>query len=123
MAELFKDVIPSIMTNKVDVLEDEKDYPAFVVNKALSFHYDCLPYAWIMDQNSHLSPRMQYEFMLHAIRGMKRKFVPWHKASKSADIDLIREHYGYSYRKAIEALQVLTEEQIEELRKLYKTTE
>jgi len=111
------------MTTKVSCLEDEKDYPAFIVNKALSFHYDCLPYAFIMDQNSHLPNRLQYDFLLHAVRGMKRKFVPWHKASKSADIDLVRRHYNYSYRKAIEALQILTEEQIEELRALYKTIE
>lgn len=123
MAELFKDVIPSIMTTKQNVLVDEKEYPAFVVNKALSFHYDCLPFAYIMDQNSHLSQRMQYDFLLHSVRGMKRKFVPWHKANKSADLDLVRRHYNYSYRKAIEVLQILTEEQIEELRALYKNVE
>lgn len=123
MAELFKDIIPSIMTTKQNVLVEEKEYPAFVVNKALSFHYDCLPDAWMMDQNSHLPQRMQYDFLLHSVRGMKRKFVPWHKAQKSEDIELIRRHYNYSYRKAIEALQILTEEQVEELRKLYKNAE
>lgn len=123
MAELFKDIIPSIMTTKQPCLEDEKEYPPYVVNKALSFHYDALPFAFIMDQNSHLSPRMQYDFLLHSVRGMKRKFVPWHKAHKSSDIDLIRRHYGYSYRKALEALQILTEEQLEDLRKLYKYCE
>lgn len=123
MADLFKEIIPSIMTTKQPCLEEEKDYPAFVVNKALSFHYDCIPYAWMMDQNSHLPQKMQYDFMLHTVRGMKRKFVPWHKAAKSEDLDLIRRHFGYSYRKAIEALQILTKEQIEELKALYETTE
>ena len=42
MSDLFKDIIPSVLQTKKDVLEDEKDYNAFVVNKALSFHFDCV---------------------------------------------------------------------------------
>lgn len=110
------------MTTKTDVLENEKDYPAFVINKALSFHKDCLGHAYIMDQNSHLDNRMQYDYMLHAVRSAKRRYVPWTKAAKSEDIDLVRQHFNYSYAKAIDALRILTENQIEELRKLYETT-
>lgn len=111
------------MQNDAPIELEEKDYPAFVVNKALSFHYDCLAQAALMDQNSHLPNKMQYDFLRYSVRKQKRRFVPWHKAFKSEDLDLIRQHYGYSYRKAIEALQILTQEQIEELRVLYKTTE
>jgi NACalpha-BTF3-like transcription factor len=123
LAELFKEILPSILENKQPVEMEDKDYPAFIVNKALSFHFDCLSSAYAMDQNSQLPPKLQYDFMLHSVRGYKRRFVPWHKAIKNEDIDLVRQHYGYSYRKAIEALQILTEEQIAELRALYKTTE
>ena len=42
MADLFKDIIPSILQNKKNVLENEKDYNAYIINKALSFHYDCV---------------------------------------------------------------------------------
>lgn len=123
MADLFKEIIPSIMEKNVQAEFEDKEYPAFVVNKALSFHYDTLPYAWIMDQNSHLDSRMQYDFLFHVVRKHRRKFVPWSKATKDGDIELIRRHYGYSYRKAIAAAQILTEAQIDELRELYKNAE
>lgn len=113
------------MTTGVSVIqeENEKELVPFVINKALSFHYDCLPYAFIMDQNSHLSAKMQYDFYLHAVRKYKRKYVPWSKATKNEDIELIRKVYGYSLRKAIDALSILDKEQLEELRTLYENIE
>jgi len=46
--DLFKDIIPSILQTKKCVINDEidqKDYVPFVVNRALSYHMDCILYA------------------------------------------------------------------------------
>ena len=54
LADLFKDVIPSILQTKKDVIETDKDYTAFIVNRALSFHYDCVLQANEMNRYPNL---------------------------------------------------------------------
>jgi len=67
---LFKDIIPSIMTTgKVEVTEDnKKDYVPFVVNRALSFHLDCLLAANEMNKLPGLDPVMQYHYLIGSVR-------------------------------------------------------
>ena len=62
MADLFKQVIPSILKTKKNVLLDEvdtKEYKkqAFTVNRALSYHVDCILYAnlRVVDASSYLN--------------------------------------------------------------------
>ena len=75
MADLFKDVIPSILQTKKNVLDDEKDYHAFVVNRALSFHYDCVLQANEMNKNPGLPATLQYQYLLNTIREIGRAHV------------------------------------------------
>src|ERR1039458_10696555 len=79
MAELCKDLIPSILTTKKYCLEDEKDYVPFIVNRALSYHDDALFYANQLNQMSGLDRRLQYDFLINSIRGKKRYFTKWAK--------------------------------------------
>ena len=69
MSDLFKDIIPSILQTKKDVLENEKDYTAFVVNRALSYHIDCLMYANQMNLNSKLDSKLQYHYLFCNSKG------------------------------------------------------
>ena len=120
MPDLFKEIVPSILQTKKSVIHDDidrKDYVPFVVNRALSNHLDCVLYVQEMNLYPELDKDMQYNYLLNTIRPMKRKFVPWNKASKDKDIDCVKEYFGYSNQKAIEALRILTDEQIAEIRK------
>lgn len=112
MADLFKEIVPSILQNKKYVLDDEKDYKPFLVNRMLSYHVDCIMYANQMNLCSNLSPELQYQYLLNTIRPMKRKFQPWQKTLAVKDIDCVKEYFGYSNEKAKEALRILTDEQI-----------
>lgn len=112
MADVFKDIVPSILQTKKDVLEQEKDYKPFLVNRALSYHLDCILYVNQMNMNHGLEPKLQYQYLLNTIRPMKRKFQPWQKSSVLKDIDCVKEYFGYSNEKAKEALRILTDEQI-----------
>ena len=112
MADLFKEIIPSILQTKKDVLDNEKDYKSFLVNRSLSYHIDCLLYANQMNMNHILDEKLQYQYFLNTIRPMKRKFQPWQKASAVKDIDCVKEYFGYSNEKAKEALRLLTDDQI-----------
>jgi len=117
MADLFKEIIPSILQNKHNVLEDEKDYNAYVVNRALSFHYDCILQANEMNRFPSLSGTMQYQYLLNSIRGYKRPFRPWQKRETIEDLEIVKEYYGYSNEKAKEALVLLKDADMQEIKK------
>ena len=112
MSDLFKEIIPSILQTKKNVLDNEKDYNAFVVNRALSYHMDCILYANQMNMNHGLSGDLQYQYFLNTIRPMKRKFQPWQKREVPKNLDCVKEYFGYSNEKAKEALRILNDEQI-----------
>lgn len=112
MADLFKEIIPSILQTKKDVLDEERDYKPFLVNRALSYHMDCIMYANQMNMNSNLDGKLQYQYLLNTVRPIKRKFQPWQKTSAVKDMECVKEYFGYSNEKAKEALRILTDEQI-----------
>ena len=120
MPDLFKEIVPSILQTKKSVFRDQldyKDYKAFMVNRALSYHMDCILYANEMNKNSSLDVDMQYSYLLNTIRPMKRKFQSWQKTSVDKDIECVKEYFGYSNEKAKEALRILTDEQIAEIKR------
>lgn len=117
MTDLFKDIIPSILQTKKNVLENDKDYSAFVVNRALSFHYDCVLQVNQMNQYPSLPGSMQYSYLLNSIRGYKRPFRKWEKRETIENLEAVKEYYNYSNEKAKEALVLLDATQIEIIKK------
>ena len=120
MPDLFKEIIPSILQTGKSVLHDEldyKDYTPFVVNRALSYNMDCVLYVNEVNKIPSVDKDMQYQYLLNTIRPMKRKFAPWQKANKDKDIECVKFYFGYSDQKARDALRILTDEQIAEIRK------
>ena len=119
MPDLFKEIVPSILQTKKDVFVNEldhKDYNPWIVNRALSFHQDCIPYVNQMNLNPGIEKDMQYSYLLNTIRSMKRKFQPWQKTSTDKDIEAVKTYFGYSNEKAKEALRILNDEQIAEIK-------
>ena len=47
---------------------------------------------------------------------MKRKFQPWQRAEVDKDLKSVKEFFGYSNQKAKDALKILTDEQIAEIK-------
>ena len=81
---------------------------------------DTIMYANEMNQYSMIDNKLQFDYLLNSIRPRKR-FSPWAKKEINSDIDLIKEYYGYSNRKAEEAMSILSSSQLEYIRtKLYK---
>jgi len=116
LTDLFKEIIPSILQTKKNVVDNEKDYIPFVVNKALSFHYDCVLIANEMNKVPNTDGILQYHFLLNKVRGYKRPFQKWHKRETIEDLDAIKEYFNYSNDKAKEALTVLSNDQINEIK-------
>lgn len=115
MIDLFKEILPAILDKKESPFHDErdyKDYKPFIVNRALAYHKDCIPYVNEMIQYPMLDADMQYQYYLNSIRSMKRPYQKWQKASVDADIECVKEYFGFSNQKAKDALLILTKEQI-----------
>jgi hypothetical protein len=119
MPDLFKEIVPSILQTKNNVFENENDYGdynSYIINRALSFHLDCVFHVNELNQYPSIEPDMQYQYLLNSVRPMKRKFVPWQKADIVKDLECVKEYFGYSNEKAKEALRLLTQEQISEIK-------
>lgn len=95
--------------------EVEKDYIPFLVNRSLGYFMDTIMYANEMNQKSSIDHKLQYDFLLNIIRPRKR-FSKWLKKSKDNNIDLIKNFYGYSYTKAKDVVDILSEDQLEQIR-------
>jgi hypothetical protein len=104
-------------TKKPEDELDFKDYAPFIINRSLSYHIDCVLYANEMNLWPNTDKDMQYQYLLNSIRPMKRKFAPWQKSKNDENIDCIKTYFGYSNQKAKEALRILTDEQIAEIKR------
>lgn len=120
MADLFKEIIPSILQTKTNTMltdQDEKSYPHFMVGRALSQYPDTVLLANEVNKYPHIDNKLKYHFLINSVKPYKRPYVKWHKKAVADDLEVVKEYYGYSDAKAYEALSILTEDQILELRK------
>jgi hypothetical protein len=109
------ELIKSISNTKKDILENEKDYNAFMVNRGLSYFPDTVIYANEMNRFHHLDQRLQYHFLINTIR-KRNRFSKWNKSIESENISAIKQYYGYSNEKARDVLPLLSNENLKYIR-------
>ena len=109
------ELIKSISNTKKDILENEKDYNAFMVNRGLSYFPDTVIYANEMNKFHHLDSRLQYHFLINTIR-KRNRFSKWNKSIESDNISAIKKFYGYSNEKARDVLPLLSNENLKTIR-------
>lgn len=110
--------VNQINYGKKDIMVDdiaEKAYQPFMVNRSLSYFHDTVLIANEMNRNHHIDNRLQFDFCINTIR-KKKRFSKWLKAESTDAIDAVKEYYGYSNEKARQALTLLNDEQINELK-------
>jgi hypothetical protein len=73
-----------------------------------------------MNKNAHLDKRLQYDFFINSLKPRKR-FTPWLRKETLEEIELVKQYYGYSHNKALEAVRLLTKEDINYIRKILNT--
>jgi len=113
------DFVNQILQGKKQLIVDdltEKEYNAFIVNRSLSYHKDCVLYANEMNRRHFLDKKMQNDFLLNTIRSQKRPFAKWIKTEKNNDIECVKTYFGFSEIKTREALRLLTKENIEQIK-------
>ena len=87
----------------------EKTYVPFVVNRTFSQFPDTILYANEMNSRSSVSNRAQFSFSL---RSRKRFSGKWSKPEEIENLDLVMEYFGYDRVRALEALRILTAEEL-----------
>jgi hypothetical protein len=70
-----------------------------------------------MNIYSHLDKKLQYDFFINSINPRKR-FSPWAKKTSIEYLDAVKEYYGYNDDKALQALRILSKDQLEHIKKL-----
>lgn len=75
-------------------------------------HLDTILLAEEMNQAHELSPALQYDFYYYAVRKGKRFGFPPKVDDKDDKLAVVMEYYQYSRQKALEALEILTDEDI-----------
>ena len=112
------DFIKAINDSK-NVMKDtslaEKDYIPFLINRGLSFFHDTVIQVNEMNRLHFLDNKLQFDYLLNNIRPRKR-WSKWLKPDKIDNLELVKEYFGFGNEKAKEALEVLTNENIEEIK-------
>ena len=116
------DFANSINYSKEDLIVDErteKEYNPFIVNRAMGFGKDTVIAGNEMNARPHLDNKLQYDFLKSVVRKAKR-YNKWLK-SEEENIEAIQKFFGYSFLKAKDALNLLSQTEID-LIKLHLNT-
>ena len=116
----LKDWLNSINFTKENLTEHTKEYPPYIINRCLSGHLDCVMFANEMNKHHFLEKDMQYSFYLNSLR-KKKRFSPWLRKDKIDDLECVKNYYGYSTEKALQALRILSSEQIKFIKQRLET--
>lgn len=93
----------------------EKDYVPFMTNRSLSYFTDTVGMANEMNARHYLDKRLQFEFLLNIVRPKKR-FAKWSKKESGGDLALVKEYFGYNDSKALQALTILSDDDLRIIR-------
>ena len=104
------DYIKSINFKKYE--HELTGYNPFLSNRCFAMHLDTILLAEEMNQAHELSPALQYDFYYYAVRKGKRFGFPPKVDDKDDKLAVVMEYYQYSRQKALEALEILTDEDI-----------
>ena len=116
------DFVNAVTYTKKDIMVDkvaDKGYSAFLTNKSLSYHQDCIMYVNEMNSNSHLDSTLQFHYFLNTLRKRKR-FSKWSKPRVLEDMKVIQSYYDCSISKAEEYSKILTAKEIKIMKERMK---
>ena len=119
----FFDFLNAINVTKQDLIKEdpqsEKEYVPFMINRGLSYFHDTIMYANEMNKYASVPKKWQFDYYRNSIP-KKKRFSKWHKKDQNSDdLNLVMNAYNYSSEKAAVALEILTDEQIKNLRDSY----
>ena len=117
--DMFKDYLKSIQFTKKDIWEDNQAsaYSPYLSNMMLGRDIGTVLYANEMNRLfSDFPKEAHYKWMLYSIPKGRRK-MSGNKKDKKRELRLknVMEYFGYSRKKAMEALLILTDDNLTEI--------
>ncbi len=111
----LKDWLNSINFSKENLLDETPEsvssYQPYIINKCMASHLDAILFVNELNQLPYIDKRMQYAYYLYALRPRKR-YAPWLKRETADNLSAVKEYYGFSDKKALDALKVLNRDEI-----------
>jgi len=96
-------------------VDDPTLYSPFLSNRAFSHHLDTVLIANEMNKYPDLPPEVQFAFMNEAVR-KGRRYGSWYKEKENPHLQMVMDYFNYSKNKALAALQVLTQENLKQIK-------
>ena len=92
----------------------ETQYPRYIIDLAMSQYPDTVLFANEANMLQYAPARAHFKFYLHLVE-RKKRYAKWGKIEQDSRIDAIIEYYNYSREKAMEVVDLFTEQQIQSL--------
>ena len=113
------------INHKDDLMKDDPqsmmDYNPSMMNQLLSQYADALLYVNEMNlRSNHCDSKLQFNYFFHSLKKGDRNIQRWMVSESylnDSDIDLVKEYYNYSTSKAKTALDLLSDDELEYIRK------
>ena len=100
-----------------EYIRESKDYKPFFINRSLSYYPDLIFHANMMNENPMIEVKAHYDFLHQVVEKKSRKKQYWIKVKKLEDLEIVKEYFKYSNSKATQALAILSEENLQYMRK------
>ena len=100
--------------NEKKPVDDPSEYIPYLSNIAFSYSLDTVMLANEMNCHPNMPPECQFDFMNGTVK-KGRRYNKWYKEDENSHLELIMEYYSYSKQKALQALQVLTQDNIRDI--------
>lgn len=96
-------------------------YNSSMINQHLSQYSNSLLHVNEMNSRSSCDDKLQYDYLFHSLRQGDRNIQRWMvpETFNQNNLELVKQYYGYSTEKAQSALEILTDEQLEYIRKIF----
>ena len=107
---------------KQDLLkEDPQSITFYIINQLLSQYSDSLLHVNEMNSRPSCDDKLQYEYLFHSLRQGDRNIQRWMVPDtfNQNNLELVKQYCGYSTEKAQSVLEILTDEQLEYIRKSF----
>jgi|688.fasta_scaffold00658_26 hypothetical protein len=117
------DFLTAINYSKEPILDgdnnpSEREYAPYIINHSLSYFPDTIMQCNQMNSIPGIQKKMHFDYLRLSVRQRKR-YSKWLKDEHGMMelLDMLKEVYGYSYKRSKEVLDLLSPEDIEELKK------
>ena len=115
------DVINNLSGSKEYIYTPELEVVPYVINTAMSQHYDCIMIANELNVRPQLPKRLVYDYYHFAIQPKKKRFAKWASTKANTDVVLVADYYKCSFQIAEQYLKILTSDQLKVIKEKMDT--